>query len=60
MKKASAKKTLIGISGKKDRIEANSLRRTRIDQLKEMIENEEYVNEAIQKLAGALTTGLMR
>jgi hypothetical protein len=60
MKKVSAKKTPFGISGKKDGIAANSLRKTRIEQLKEMIENEEYVNEAIQKLAGSLTTGLMR
>jgi hypothetical protein len=63
MKKASAKKTPFGVSGKKgriDRIAANSLRQTKIEQLKEMIENEEYVNEAIQKLAGSLTTGLMK
>ena len=60
MKKVAAKKTLFGVSGNNDRIAANSQRKTRIEQLKEMIENEEYVNEAIQKLAGSLTTGLMR
>ena len=60
MKKVAAKKTLFGVSGKNDRIAANSQRKTRIEQLKEMIENEEYVNEAIQKLAGSLTTGLMK
>jgi hypothetical protein len=60
MKKVSDKKAVNGISGKKDRAAANSLRKARIDQLKEMIDNEEYVDEAIRKLAGSLTSGLMR
>jgi hypothetical protein len=60
MKKVSEKKTVYGISGKKERVAPNAQRRTKIDQLKEMIDNEEYVNEAIQKLAGSLTTGLMK
>jgi hypothetical protein len=35
-------------------------RRNRIERLKEMINNEEYLNEAIQKLANSLTSGLMK
>ena len=60
MKKVSEKKTVNGISGKRERVAPNPQRQTKIDQLKEMIDNEEYVNEAIQKLAGSLTTGLMK
>jgi hypothetical protein len=60
MKKVSEKKTVFGVSGRKESVAPNELRQTKIDQLKEMIDNEEYVNEAIQKLAGSLTTGLMK
>ncbi len=60
MKKVSEKKTVYGVSGKKERAAPDALKQTRIDQLKEMIDNEAYVNEAIQKLAGSLTTGLMK
>ena len=35
-------------------------RRNRIERLKEMINNEDYLNEAIQKLANSLTSGLMK
>jgi hypothetical protein len=35
-------------------------RRSRIERLKEMINNEDYLNEAIQKLANSLTSGLMK
>jgi hypothetical protein len=35
-------------------------RKTRIEQLKVMINNEDYINEAIQKLANSLTSGLMK
>jgi len=37
-----------------------SFRRSKIESLKEMINNEEYVNEAISKLANSLTSGLMK
>ena len=60
MKKVSEKKAVFRISGKKERVARNTPRQTKIDQLKEMIDNEEYVKEAIQKLAGSLTTGLMK
>jgi hypothetical protein len=42
------------------KIDINTLRRNRIESLKKMIDNEEYVNEAISKLANSLTTGLMK
>jgi hypothetical protein len=35
-------------------------RRSRIERLKVMINNEDYINEAIQKLANTLTSGLMK
>ena len=35
-------------------------RRSRIVRLKVMINNEDYLNEAIQKLANSLTSGLMK
>jgi len=35
-------------------------RRSRIERLKVMINNEDYLNEAIQKLANSLTSGLMK
>lgn len=35
-------------------------RRNRIERLKVMINNEDYINEAIQKLANSLTSGLMK
>lgn len=36
------------------------MRRSRIENLKVMINNKEYVDEAIQKLANSLTSGLMK
>ena len=60
MKKVSAKKTVFNISRKKERTATDTLKKTRIEQLKEMIDDEEYVNEAIRKLAGSLTSGLMK
>jgi hypothetical protein len=36
------------------------LRKTRIEQLKTMINNEEYISEAVTKLAKSLTSGLMK
>jgi len=60
MKKVSAKKIVFDISRKKERTATDTLKKTRIEQLKEMIDNEEYVSEAIRKLAGSLTSGLMK
>jgi hypothetical protein len=37
-----------------------ALRRNRIEDLKERINDDEYVREAIRKLANSLTTGLMK
>jgi hypothetical protein len=58
--KVAAEKSVSGPSGKNRTAASASLRRTRIALLKEMIENDEYVDEAIRKLAGSLTTGLMK
>jgi hypothetical protein len=38
----------------------DKLRRSRIENLKTMINNEDYVNQAIVKLAKSLTCGLMK
>jgi len=45
---------------KKEKIDLNTLRRSRIEQLKTMINNEEYLTEAVVKLANSLTSGLMK
>lgn len=45
---------------KKVVIDFSILRKNRIEELKEMINNEEYLKEAIGKLANSLTTGLMK
>ncbi len=42
------------------KIDGASLRRTRIEQLKTMINNEDYLSEAVLKLANSLTSGLMK
>ena len=44
----------------KERIDLNALRKTRIEQLKTMINNEDYLSEAVTKLANSLTSGLMK
>jgi hypothetical protein len=36
------------------------MRKSRIEDLKIMINNKDYVDEAIQKLANSLTSGLMK
>jgi len=36
------------------------MRKSRIEDLKVMINNTDYVDEAIQKLANSLTSGLMK
>jgi len=38
----------------------NGIKKSRIENLKVMINNEAYMNEAIQKLANSLTSGLMK
>jgi hypothetical protein len=45
---------------KKDTIDLNVLRRNRIEQLKTMINNDDYLSEAVVKLANSLTSGLMK
>lgn len=44
----------------KEKIDLNALRKTRIEQLKTMINNEDYLSEAVTKLANSLTSGLMK
>jgi hypothetical protein len=45
---------------KKERIDLTVLRRNRIEQLKTMINNDDYLSEAVVKLANSLTSGLMK
>jgi hypothetical protein len=45
---------------KREKIDLNKLRKSRIEQLKTMINNEEYLTEAVSKLAKSLTSGLMK
>jgi len=42
------------------KVDVNSLRRNKIENLKKMINNDDYVKEAIKKLANSLTSGLMK
>jgi hypothetical protein len=44
----------------KEKIDLNELRRSRIEKLKTMINNEDYLTEAVTKLANSLTSGLMK
>ena len=44
----------------KEKIDLNALRKTRIEKLKTMINNEDYLSEAVTKLANSLTSGLMK
>lgn len=43
-----------------NRVKIDKLRRSRIENLKTMINNEDYINQAIVKLANSLTSGLMK
>ncbi len=45
---------------KTEKINIDVLRKSRIENLKTMINNNDYVNEAIIKLANSLTSGLMK
>ncbi|UCB44340.1 MAG: hypothetical protein JSV25_08925 [Spirochaetota bacterium] len=61
MEKLKEKKDIRSILVLKQRKpKVNLPRRTRIEKLKVMINNEDYLNEAIQKLANSLTSGLMK
>ena len=60
MSKLKAKAPPKPRGGKKEKIDLNVLRRSRIEQLKTMINNEEYLTEAVVKLAKSLTSGLMK
>jgi hypothetical protein len=44
----------------KEKIDLTTLRRSRIEQLKTMINNDDYLTEAVVKLAKSLTSGLMK
>ena len=59
MRKAH-KKHLISITANTEKISVNILRKNRIETLKTMINNKDYVDEAIVKLANSLTSGLMK
>ena len=61
MEKLKEKKDIRSILVLKQRKpKVNLPRQTRIEKLKVMINNEDYLNEAIQKLANSLTSGLMK
>jgi hypothetical protein len=61
MEKLKEKKdirSILVLKQKKPKV--NLPRQNRIEKLKVMINNEDYLNEAIQKLANSLTSGLMK
>ncbi len=60
MSKVKTKKKEKSPIVKKDTIDLNALRRNRIEQLKTMINNDDYLSEAVVKLANSLTSGLMK
>ena len=60
MSKLKTVKVQRNLSIKGGKLDVNSGRRNRIENLKKMINNEEYVKEAIKKLANSLTSGLMK
>jgi hypothetical protein len=49
-----------GTTGAIRKIDPAILKKKRIEQLKRMINNEEYLSEAVTKLAKSLTSGLMK
>jgi hypothetical protein len=59
MRKAYRKR-LVSPASKKEKININILRKSRIEDLKTMINNKDYVEQAIIKLANSLTSGLMK
>ncbi|MCK5094841.1 MAG: hypothetical protein KAR18_08955 [Spirochaetes bacterium] len=60
MKTIKYKEKLANILINPNRGKIDKLRRSRIENLKTMINNEDYVNQAIAKLANSLTYGLMK
>jgi len=60
MKTVANKKQSKNTIDKGEKIDLTILRRNRIEQLKIMINNEEYLTEAVVKLANSLTSGLMK
>ena len=56
----SHKINIVSLTVKTEKINISSLRKSRIENLKTMINNNDYVNEAILKLANSLTYGLMK
>jgi len=60
MKTIKYKEKLTDILINPNRGKIDKLRRSRIENLKTMINNEDYVNQAIVKLAKSLTCGLMK
>jgi len=60
MGKSPEKNTISRIKNKEVNLDVNAMRRNRIENLKRMINNEDYMNEAIIKLANSLTSGLMK
>jgi hypothetical protein len=60
MGKVKSKRLTISTGVKREKIDLNTLRKSRIEQLKTMINNEDYLTEAVTKLAKSLTSGLMK
>lgn len=60
MRTIKYKEKLTNILNNPNRVKIDKLRRSRIENLKTMINNEDYVNQAIAKLANSLTYGLMK
>ena len=60
MGKVKSRKLKLKMSMKSGKMDVEEIRRNRIENLKMMIYNEDYVNEAIKKLANSLTHGLMK
>jgi anti-sigma28 factor (negative regulator of flagellin synthesis) len=60
MKSVKAKKESQSIQQETETLDLDEMRRKRIEQLKTMINNEEYLAEAVVKLANSLTSGLMK
>jgi len=60
MQKIKSTKHEGSLAVKDKRYEDDLHRRTRIEYLKKIIDNEEYLNDAISKLANSLTSGLLK
>lgn len=60
MKSVKVKKESPCCIEKAEELDLDAMRRKRIEQLKTMINDEEYLAEAVVKLAKSLTSGLMK